>query len=265
MPTINGVTFTELDGSCSLRASQDGMMGTRILDASWDDRVEAVTALLGKIVYTGTTRTVLAPPDTFPGWENLEAYDLQMEGVKLTGEDSEGGAGYSLARFTVQYKVPDAGQDSQSDGDNTAGQFFDTEQLDFESSYITIPGGGFRFDDATPVLDLSALPVNVINHTFTKRNLVALPTNLGTYLNCTNNAVFNGAAVGTLLFAGAKSTKKVDARGKIAWDVTFNFKERIIGEERVGWNYFYNPASSKFEVVNPLPFPVANFNDLVNA
>ena len=79
MPIINGVTFTEINGSCNVTGGQlTPMVGTRILDCDWDDRVDAVTALLGKIVVIDGVRFTIFPPDTFPGWENLEASAIQL-------------------------------------------------------------------------------------------------------------------------------------------------------------------------------------------
>lgn len=261
MPTINGITFTELEGSCRVQASQDGIVGTRVLDCAWVDRKDAVQALLGKIVIVNSIRNTLMPPDQFPGWTNLEAESLQMEPVGLTGEDdTDGGAAYDLARFTVTYRVLEYSQETESSGDNNAGQFYETEQIDFEISYLKVPGNTFT-NGTTKELDATYIPVPLQTRTYTKRDLAALP-DLGLWIGVVNDDTYppgkaNAADAGCLMFAGAKSTRKVNAAGLVRYDVSYVFKERYYS-----WNKAIDPATGQWADVTPAPFLTGDFTQI---
>lgn len=245
MPNINGVDFTELVGSCKLDASSSGLNGVRILDCAWEDRKDAVEALLGKIVINNGVRNTILPPDQFPGWTNLEAESLSMDPIKLTGEDDiEGGAGYELARFTVNYKVLEYSQDSQDDGDSNAGQFYDTEQVDFEPSFVSVPGGTYTVG-VSKALDITAIPVPLATRTFTKRDLATIPDFME-FVGKVNDSAFppgrtSAASAGSLMFAGIKTTKKTNSEGLIRYDVQYVFKERYWS-----WNYAIDPKTGSW-------------------
>lgn len=265
MPIINGITFRERPDSCRLTGGQvNPLVGTRILDCAWNDREDAVTALMGKIVITrdsagNETRQTLFPPDTFPGWDNLEASDFSMEGVGPPSEDADGGAAYTWARFTVTYKVLFASDTSSSDGDSNAGQFYDTEQLDYESSFITIPGGAFTIG-GEKALDMTAIPCTIVTHTFTKRDMASLPDNLSTWIDTVNDAQFppeTGAPAGCLRFAGAKATKKVNAAGAVRYDVQYVFKERFHS-----WNQAIKPSDGTWGDIDPDIFTPADYTQI---
>jgi hypothetical protein len=261
MPTINGITFYEDNNSCKLSGGRDTpLTGRRILRCVWADRIKAVTALLGKIsIYRDSsgneTRQILFPPDTFPGWDNLEAAEFDIEPIGAPSEGDDGGAAYLYARFTLAYKAPEYSQASDSGGDVNSGQFYETEQVDYESSFITVPGGTFTVG-GKPALDVTAYPVTIINRTFTKRDLASIP-DFSSWIDKVNKTTFpptGGASAGTLRFAGAKSTKKINAAGLVRYDASYVFKERSIP-----WNWAFYMGGAATGEIEPNPFGEADF------
>ncbi|MBU2177778.1 MAG: hypothetical protein KJ556_22010 [Gammaproteobacteria bacterium] len=264
--SINGVNFYEDNNSCRLSGGRDTpMVGHRILRCAWADRVRAVTALLGKIVIRrdadgSETREVLFPPDTFPGWDNLEAAEFDIEPIGAPSEAVNGGADYTYARFTVDYKPVEYDQDASSDGNSNEGQFYDTEEIDYEDSYISVPGGTYTVG-TTKSLDATLQVVPVAVRTYTKRNLASIPDFMD-YVGKVNDDVFppnriNPAAQACLMLKGAKTTRKVDAQGNVRYDVRFIFKERY-----QSWNAGIDPATGKWAAIAPVPFTEIDFRPL---
>lgn len=266
MPIINGVTFYEAPDSCTLRGGViSPLEGTRILRCAWADRLRAVSALLGQIIIirdaaTGEdTRQVLFSPDTFPGWDNLEAIDFQMTPLGAISEDSaDSSASYTWAVFTVQYKVPDYLQDADTGSNENAQQFYESETTDYESQYVLIPRGSVKIG-GEKALDAQTEHLTITIRTFTKRDLATRP-DFSTWLDTVNDAQFppdTGAAAGCLRFAGAKLVKKVSATGQVRYDATIIFKERD-----QPWNYGIKPSDGTWAEITPNPFNLADYTQI---
>lgn len=107
--------------------------------------------------------------------------------------------------------------------------------------------------------------VVLVNLTWQIFNQLSLPTaTLQAYAGSVNNATFLGAAAGQVMFAGAKTNRRMNTQGVEAWDITYPF---LYNSVTAGWNGVYNPNTGNFEKIvdqngNP-PFTEMNLSTLV--
>jgi hypothetical protein len=241
---------------------------TRTLVCAWGDRVGLINAIRSSTGYVALTtsgsRTIVqyVAPANYPDAPWLYVDTIEVEG--LAGETglsvgTNGLVAYKYARIRIIYKsLP------YQEGVET-GVF----SVDYGAEFFTLPSqtGSLTFTDSTggmvPTDQNPALRITVVTFKQTRMNLPSIPTSqIMAATDCVNSAAFQGAAVGTVLFAGASSQRRLFAGGSPGWDMTYSFSYRS-----VGWNVAFDPNKGTFRPVqftgnSQTPYSQYDFNQL---
>lgn len=247
---------------------------SRQLLCYWADRITLINSVrtnLGTaIIQSTSTGNIIVgyeAPQSYPDAPWLFVDTVEVEGIP--GENglsvgTNGMVAYKYARIRFNY-----GQLPYYE----SGGGFPVEtgvlSVDFGGAMDTLPqtDGILTFTDmAGGVVKAASNPIifyNVASFQRSRLNQPSIPTNLiMAAQDCSNQAVFYGAPIGTVKFDGAKSQRKLYAGGTAGWDIYYAFSYK-----KVGWNSIVDSTTGKYRPVkytsdNSLPYPYYDFNIL---
>ena len=272
------VEFAELEGSPTIQIASDGTTATRIFRVPWDDWQTFAERL------TGGWRRVngeyrLIDPLPFPGMRNVVVDRLQIapfdprnpEGA-LVASVSQGLNRYPAAgaKLTVHYKAveDDETTDNSADfkPDVHPGTVL-TFRSDLNVTTVTVPGRAWHWavedspkvpDDVNPGL---IMPVGSYIANWDR---VASPpwAAIRSLRGKVNDSAFLGAPTGTLLFLGAKASRKFEfLQNASLWTLEYAFEERA-----VTWNQFFRSESNTWTAIadagENAPYAAGDFSAL---
>lgn len=233
MGTLNGINYEEIDGSNRLAYSPDGIVGTRIFQVAWDERIEFAQALLG---YTNAVGDLPIRTDaqTFPGYDRLYCRNATVVGLGQLDKTGQV-ARYDLATITAEYRpwsysssnVED--DDYDEDLEANMARWEEVHEYGVEV-YSTASGEYYWSADPAPAGTPIPTPIGfvsgVTDYTYTSSaepelRRAAIRARRGTV----NDAAWMGAPAGYVLFMGASARRTVTSEGVGAWEITYRFRE----------------------------------------
>lgn len=218
----------------------------------WADSDQVVNELMGIAYRVGST-TVRLPPHQHPLSPNLYCQSARVVGQGSPVLNAPGLPAYD-GGFVVEAEyrtsvgqgliLPADDPSNLHQIDPTTPVLWCTQELDFATEAITVPDHAYLW---TSDLTLADTPVkietSVTTMSLTFHRLPYLPmTAVRAKRGKVNDATFLGAAAGTVLFVGAKTTREVTTDGAVTQRVQLVFKER-----EHPWNYFFRKDKFLFE------------------
>jgi hypothetical protein len=287
MPT-SAIAFEELEGSPTIRISQQGAAAVREFRCAWDDWPALVRLLVGHFDLVGASPTFSAPLE-FPGVPNLVVSEIAVEpfdGGAPDGSEvsnlTSGTNRYLLAgaRVTATYRTLfDAAGAARGDLPSVPEGTFLTYEAELGTEVQSLPGRTWHWVDSPdnpPLLADQGPALLVPSGTFhlTWQRVPLPPWGAIRELRGTvNDAAFVGSPAGTVLFLGATVERQFPFSPSGGfWEISYTFAERTIaldGGGTVGWNYQYKetPVSGEHWVAiaddsdNP-PYRAGDFSAL---
>ena len=269
MGTLNGITYSELDGSNALQFSRDGITGRRLFLVDWGDRIAFCEALLG---YTNAIGHVPIRVDAqiFPDYDYLLCQDAQVEGIGQLDEVM-GATTYNLAKVTAEYRPWQLGS-SNLEGDDELDEDLEAVLARYEQSVewgcevINMAGtslywsaGHPRFGEAIDVPMCRYVPTANIVLTSDSEPEVRWAA-IRACMGKISSGIWFGFATGAVRFDGASARRVMTSQGVGAWEVTYRFacRERSWNMMLVGPNWY------NVEDVwgTPAPYASVSFNQL---
>lgn len=110
--------------------------------------------------------------------------------------------------------------------------------------------------------------IPMLEHQLTfHRVLVPMYSAMRASIGTLNNATFEGATTGSLLYLGAELQQTKMSDGSAPWQIDHRFAERIIdGNTSIGWNYFFDPDAGTWRQLQTLSgaklYLTSNFGNL---
>ena len=276
------IAFKELAGSPLETYGPDGMKAQRVLVCGWDDRELVVGQLLGDgYEFGGRGRA------EYPDKPDVVAMRVRCEPLaddvtpQVLEELTEGLNHYNgFARVTVNYELL-AACDRTDLPAVEEGTLLTYRQQPGDETMI-LPGHALTWAGApgvpVPPEAVPAIHVPIVEHQFTWHRVVRPPWEaIRQCVGTVNDAVFLGAAAGTVLFAGATSERefiRIDdlANPALSWRMGYLFREKAVktgGGSVAGWNHAYRslPADDPGwdELVDAGgngPYPSSDFSPL---
>jgi len=260
MPSIGGVTCTEVKGSPTLNATNDGATGGRVFDCEWGDRFTLLRALLGTYTIVGGVIVGYTYPATFPGFSSIVALSASIKGIGEQEDDGANGAAYPLARLQVGYGPLEWDDTAEEDE-----RVLSTEQYDFSGEFMEQAAFSYEWDggtdNGTAIPQKIGMLVPTIDHTITRYNLNVLPKDeISARLGTVNDDEFLGVAADHLLFIGASAQRSVTTSGTKPYELTMVFKERL-----EDWNTIFNQTDRVYQKVAPVIYGVADLTPLLDS
>lgn len=278
------ITYEELQGYPRAGFSQGRFQGVRVFRVAWSDWPAFFGQLFGTFSFSDGGATITLP-STFPGVSHTYITDVSLEGVgKITSgvqsSLSNDANEYAYADLTCTYAFmppPDAGI---SGAPTIPSGTILTYSSNLGVEYLTIPGRQMHFDLAgDPVLPDDApfgvrVPTEDMQLSF--MHVPMIPTALRQFRGRTNDAVFMGYQIETVLFQGASISREFqmvvppDVPALYRLDYHFLVKQIFENATYKGWNHFYKPdgdGAGNFwcPVENEggsKPFPSSDFTQL---
>lgn len=269
MGTLNGINYDELDGSNTLQFSPDGIVGIRLFQIDWDDRIAFVEALLGYTNAMGHL-PIRTNAQQFPDYERLYCQNAGIKGhglLDVAGQEAR----YDFARVTAEYRPwaysSSNAEDDDYDEDLEANMARWEEVHEYGAEVLSIPGSEFFWAVGPPGVAVDTpvgLFVAVTDYTFSSNaepelRRVAIRNAVGKV----NDAPWMGAPAGYVLFLGASARRTVTSQGIGAWEITYRFRE--LGRS---WNEFHGRVGgvTRWEAIqdehgNP-PYASADYDTL---
>jgi hypothetical protein len=287
MKTSNfGVNYVELDNSPRLRFSRKTNSAIRqFLVYDWDQVQDFARELIGSYSVEGVVVTNV-PPLAFPGFPTLLCNDIAIDPLlpdsprgddvaDLYNDVNAYDAGAIItANYTTQYD--DAGGDIDIELPDGTTILLEGDQ---GTEIYNTPGRTWRWGSVAgnPVVDpdtYAGILVPTDDWSITWGRVPLPPWQVIREMKGkVNDAVFNGAEAGTVLFAGARSRRMFQFVEDVElWEFTYSFRQ--VSKERndgsiVGWNYFYREQASGGEhwhtiqnVSGNPPYKSGDFNSL---
>lgn len=238
--TISGIQCWDEDTSESFGKGGGGR-ATRVIVCTWTNRIALSVALSGGSTQTGviTTNTAAAQ---YPDATWLEVTNISIEGVGKRSVGYNGMVAYDFARLTVTY--------SRSDRDFGQTQDLGALSLDISNEIISPPRDEATFKWASDSTDVTpeatpALPLSTATFERVRRNVASINVPLIlSLLDHVNDATFEGAPAGQIIYKGARPSRRVTNLGLQNWDIAHIFIFRTIP-----WNYFLRPSTGQWEKV----------------
>jgi hypothetical protein len=244
--TISGISAQELDGSAKVSVDKGKFTGTRIFKVAWGDQLSFIQALLGaQTVDKQTGNLVRRVPPRFPTYEFLVCKRIDVVGFGSMSKDSDDDPTYEFAKITAVYEQAEANdpsteqQDVQDETEETLSTTYGAEALSFDGKNARWTSTSTKVNSELQTFKL----LGTIDHTYTRRNVPAVPRSALRKAGTVNAAEFNGADAGYLLFLGATVEPVTSTTGVRVYNVTYQFKERIDAT----WNEFYNTETGEWD------------------
>jgi hypothetical protein len=251
--TPKGIGFEEIEGSPKIAITQGGVNATRTFKVAWADWQAFARELVGDYLLFGSTPR-LESPFAFPGFENaivdhvtVEPFDPQSPDGGAVTLGSATNAYSTGAKITAIYKTLFAANNLGRPSLPSVPQHTVlTHSEDIGAEYLTTPGRTWAWEtDGTSVADDVNPGILVATRIITLRwDRIRNPpwTNIRDVRGKINNAQFIDSPTGTLLFLGARISRKFHfILDDGLWQLDYQFSERIVreGGSSYGWNYFY--------------------------
>lgn len=247
---VGGVTYSVWDvyrtEVVSQHVNEQGVDWTFLCD--WKERYNIAAALVGGGAETGDT-TFFANGWPYPDNTNWLAMKVTMapdqpQGQALQQTDAPFLSQFQRAKMICHFGVPPFLLTNQ--------QNIGEQELDFCSNSVpqTSQSTGFWFRTGagpiTPVPADMMLPITYITVKFTQQAFNRISLNVPlvrSLVNHVNSATFLGSPIGTVMFQGGRSHRKITAKGALNWDITFQFEENntMMGGTQSGWNKLWQP------------------------
>ncbi len=255
------LTFQEIGGSPKEQYSSEGFTATREFLVPWENRNEFAQAVFGS---SDEPRQL-----PYPGRKDVFAWKLRFvpfdPAAVSIGDMRDPKTDYvhyngSYAKAVVDYQMSD--NSSRSDGPINEEGTSITYRMVIDSVEEPIPANGWRWrnTDAPIPLDTALVKrIPMTTHFITWSSVVSPPWNTITAMQGTvNSAVFQGCAVGTLLFEGAEANKLFrkgsgleEGPSAYVWSLKYAFQEKAVkfANNVYGWNDVYNMANGSWQSI----------------
>jgi len=272
------IPFAELEGSPTIQLSPGGTTATRVFRVEWDHWQTFAERLTGGWRrVNGQYRHI--PPLPFPGLSNVV-----VDSVQVAPFDPRNPAGETVlsaanglnrypaagAKLTVQYKsavIDDTGDSGEVTKPEVQRGTILTYRADVNVSTVHIPGRAWHWDiTGNPKVpdDVNPGLVMPTGSYLAHWDRVASPpwAAMRGLRGKVNSSSFFDAPAGTLLFLGAKASRKFEfLRNASLWTIEYAFEERA-----VPWNRFFHQESNAWIEIadagdNP-PYAAADFSSL---
>jgi hypothetical protein len=282
------IAFEELEGSPTIRITQEGVVGRRSFRVGWSDWAALARELIGTYKVVGGSFTFLAPLE-FPGQPNLMVSELEVAPFEPSSPDAQALSSlvsatnsYTAggARVTATYRTAfDRNNQPRPDLPEVRIGTYLTYGAEIGAEYLSTPGRIWHWDDppanpsvADDVQPGLLIPQGVFQLTWHR---VALPpwSSIRQLRGKVNSNTFVGAPPGTVLFMGARVRRQfqfVPDGG--FWTIEYTFHEctkELSTGVKVGWNYFYKETKVGTEhwvqikdADGNLPYAAADFGPL---
>jgi hypothetical protein len=240
---INGTTFNVWDESRSetfAHAGSSTQKAVWVCRSLWPDRLAISSALLGGSTNIAGT-TIYENGWPYPDNPVWLAQNIQTEGDGMRVPGPSGILDFQRAKLTVTFGIPEFSFGSPLEiGD---------DELEFSTDSYNLPTMSpvIEYTDGTACEQgmVRTIDIATIGYTRSRYNMAFLPlTAIRACINRANSAPIFGADVGTVIFKGGRSRRKVTPAGVRNWDLTFSFVER-----EVPWNNFVKPITGIFTPV----------------
>lgn len=252
------VSFEELEGSPKLQISEQGIVAQRAYRIAWSDWPAFARELIGSYQVVSDSLVFTAPLE-FPGFPNLVVSELEIEPFDPANPDGTGvstlrsapnkyssGGARVTAIYTTAFDVKNnARVQLPSVPDGT----YLTYQADLGAEYVTTPARIWQWKDAPGNSQVPAdvnpgllIPQSAFQLVWHR---VALPPwdKIRELRGKVNDAAFVGSPAGTVLFLGARITRKFHfIQDGGFWEVELSFQENtkeLSTGDKVGWNHLY--------------------------
>lgn len=241
---------------------------------AWADRYRFAWDMAGLSSSSGGGSWLRIGPYQYPESPNMFAKELTIEPEGgFTVDATNAPIQFPQARITVLFGVMDwaalGSQDPfglQSLGSNAAEQsslLFATQEIDFSSESITIPGSAWRFSDGTRSDTPVTRRMAVVHMNLTWHRYPLLPMSMvRTYVDTVNDATFMGCARGTVYFVGCKTVREAAADGTWTQRVMMSLKWRS-----QDWNKVYRPDTLTWDTQQDsggrTPYEYKNFANIL--
>jgi hypothetical protein len=252
------IPFAELEGSPTIQLTPTGTMATRIFRVEWDQWQTFAEQLTGGWQRVGGQYRFLEPLP-FPGLANVVVDSLHVAPFDPRNPVGENvaSAAFGLNRYptagaklTVQYKS--AANDETSDSGGVSRPSIHpgtilTYRADLNVTTVSVPGRAWHWaiDDSPKVPDdVNPGLIMPTGSYLAQWDRVASPpwASIRSLRGKVNEAAFFDAPPGTLLFLGAKASRKFEfLRNASLWTVEYAFEERA-----VAWNRFFREESNSW-------------------
>lgn len=252
MAFVNGIACEELIGEFREGASSGGPFASKGYLCNWADRYPLANSFLGLATVSGGTSISFPAPTPYPESLNMYPNSVEIEGV---GRPSQGAKQiqwpYAIVR--VHYGVRQYGVFPADDPggvnsiDQTMPLVYATQELDFASTWITIPKTSIKLADGTKLDQDFGMRVPQTDMSITLHKMPYLPGTLITNVmgSPINSAKFLNCPAGYCLFNGAKVRRSASTDGTFTQEVTYSFSFRAIAP----WDYMFAPDGSGWKKV----------------
>jgi hypothetical protein len=272
------IPFAELEGSPTIQLNPSGTIATRIFRVEWDEWQTFAEQLTGGWQrVSGQYRFV--EPLPFPGLSNVVVdsvlvapFDPRNPSGEEVVSTAQGLNRYPAAgaKLTVHYKsaVNDETSDSGSvSKPQTPSGTILTYRADLNVTTVSVPGRAWHWavEDSPKVPDDVNPGLIVPTGSYVAQwDRVASPpwAAIRSLRGKVNESVFFDAPAGTLLFLGAKASRKFEfLRNASLWTVEYAFEERP-----VPWNRFFREETNSWTEIADAgenqPYAAGDFAEL---
>ena len=265
--TIKGITAEELAGSGNITVSGGKYTGKRIFKIAWEDQKDFTEALQGSVSTDVDGNQVTILPQTFPNYEFLYCTNIDIRGQGAITKDGDNYPIYTFAKVTATYEQTNADPFNPIFRQNPSENVKETLETTYGAEVLTFDSKKAKWYETEKKAsnDVSVFKTfSTLNHTYTRELAPSIPrSTLKSLAGRVNDAPFEGADTGTLLFLGATTRGGISAEGKKVYTITYKFKEHT----EATWNEFYDIDTKAWDylIVNSVvfrPHPLADFTDI---
>jgi hypothetical protein len=245
-------TFDQLPASyCRMhqtvteRVDEQGIYCSDRWVGPWESRADFLRIAMGQeetIEYPGSYSVTRIIPLKYPGadpmFDNVYAYDVQMEGIGRSSSSTSEGITFAKAIVTVQYRswpfyFPGGGDYPLM-----------TVTANASADVVTVPGTAYEFPSDSLRLDRNAgVLVPKVDFALTFHFLPSLNLSLYTSLcGFVNSTTFYGFSSGFVQYVGPASSSTLRVGGQYTHTVSHQFQYR-----RIKHNEIMRPDGTGFE------------------
>jgi hypothetical protein len=265
------VAFDEFTASPTFSCTASEVRAVRRGKIAWAD-IDAMFAELFPAAAYGIPQL----PQRYPGSSILYAESVNFKPLHPDGDQlyAFSPPRYTYAEAEITYKtIP---YEQSDPGTPTASQIV-TRRFSISGEFMTMKNRGIRWKgETTPIKDtefqagkiIPMLDASITLHQVTPAYYSSLRTVVNDLIGKINNATFEGAAAGTLLFLGGEFQQTVSNTGSSPWQVDLKFQQRLAksGSQSVGWNWAWDDdtgAWREYETTSgDAVYPEGNFTTL---
>jgi hypothetical protein len=259
-----GITYEEPNGSGTLRVNPDSITGRRTFRVYDKTDAEAfLLNLIGRAVEINDTIVRVGADPFSDTFYFVTCQSARMEGHGVSTQDADGNADYAWWEIVADYETLPFDPE-QEEGEGGEASTYVSEEIDYSARLIEIPRQFYSYADGTK-LDQNATIRRVegrITITWHRAPPTVTKPLIASYMNTINATAWRNYDAETLLFNGARRSRRWLTDGTRVEDVQFEFLWN--GEN--SWNTVYRPATGAFEEIDcngNSPYSTAEFSDLI--